>query len=370
MPTTSPVQQKIAYIITRSDIGGAQKHLLSLIDEFHGDYELVLITGSQGFLVESVQALGIKVYIVPSLDSFNVPVVLWKLRGILSSEMPCLVHTHSSLASLYGRVAARLCGFKALYTVHGWHFASEKSRVKWLMKVAVEWLSRCCTDRWITVSKFDEKLGRVFHVFKSGRVDVVVNGVEDLASAYSGGPSACSREALRVIFIGRATYQKNCMAAIDVLELTQEDIRLTVFASGGLVGLLASRIARSPARERIQLILDEPDAGLQLKYYDVLLITSRYEGMPLSVIEAMRAGLPVVSTDVCGMSELIVDGENGGLFAQGDLIGMAAQLDVFAQNRQQLIAMGKLSRVRYMQAFTLDKMVLATREVYQRILSD
>lgn len=363
-------RQKIVYIITRSDIGGAQNHTMSLIKEFGGDYDLVLIAGSNGFLTDAAQGLGVKVYIVKQLDSFNVPIAVWRLREILSKEVPDLVHTHSSLASFYGRVAAKSCGLKTLYTVHGWHFASEKNRIKWVMKVIIELCCRYCTDRWIAVSAFDQKLGSAFHVFKPGRVDVIVNGVEDIKLEGIIPRSSNSKQALEVVFVGRATYQKNCLAAIDVLERTQGNVNLTMYASGGLMSSLESKITRSPMRDRVCLILDEPDAGRKLNQYDIMLITSRYEGMPLGGIEAMRAGLPIVSTDICGMNELIIRGESGYLFAQDDVVGMAAQLDVYAGDRALLIGMGQASRMRYQSVFTLDKMVSDTRAVYRRIIGE
>lgn len=362
-------RQKIVYVITRSDIGGAQNHTLSLIKAFHQRYDLMLIAGSEGVLTESAKALGMSVHVVKELDSFNVALAIWKLRNILSKECPDLVHTHSSLASFYGRAAAKLCGLKTLYTVHGWHFANEKNRLKWAIKVILEWCAGFCTDHWITVSAFDEKLGSAFHIFKPGKVDVIVNGVGDIERTNANGQLDAVNKPLEIVFVGRATYQKNCLAAVEVLEQTEPNINLTMFASGGIIAQLRTKIDNSRERHRIKLILNEPNAGLKMSEFDAMLITSRYEGMPLSVLEAMRGGLAIVSTDICGMNELIVNGENGFLFGPNDQVGMANQLNAFLHDREKLRLMGASSRQRYENAFRLNEMISATERVYKKVIA-
>ena len=360
---------KIVLVITRSDIGGAQNHVLSLIEEFHQRYQIVLVAGSEGFLAQSVSALGLKVIILNELDSYNPLKAIWKLKAILTEESPNLVHTHSSLASFYGRAAAKLCGLKVLYTVHGWHFASELNPIKWGIKVGLERCFRSLTDHWIAVSEFDRQLGNRFSLFKSEKTDVIANGIKSTPINRDFGKSDNIDKPLEVVFVGRSTYQKNCAAALKVLAQAQQNVNLTMFASGGQISILQEEHSRSPEKHRIKLILNEPNAALEMDKFSVMLATSRYEGMPLGVIEAMRSGLAIISTDVCGMNELIADGENGYLFKQADIKGMANQLNVFAKDRRLVVQMGEVSRARYEQWFTLDKMLSSTEAVYNKLLS-
>jgi glycosyltransferase involved in cell wall biosynthesis len=359
---------KIVFVITRSDIGGAQNHVLSLIKEFHKRYEIVLVAGSDGFLTRSVSALGLKVIILSEIDSYNPIIVTWKLKAILAKESPDLVHTHSSLASFYGRAAAKFCGLKVLHTVHGWHFASELNPIKWLIKVGLERCFRSLTDYWIAVSEFDRQLGNRFSLFKPGKMKVIVNGIKTVPVERGFEASSEPDVPLEVVFVGRSTYQKNCAAALKVMEQTQQNVNLTMFASGGQISILEDEYARSSQKHRIKLILNEPNAALEMNRFSVMLCTSRYEGMPLGVIEAMRSGLAIISTDVCGMGELVADGESGYLFKQSNIKGMAKQLDLFANDRRGLVLMGKASRLRYEHSFTLDKMLNSTEAVYQKLL--
>jgi glycosyltransferase involved in cell wall biosynthesis len=356
-------------VITRSDIGGAQSHVLSLIKAYRHHYEIVLITGSRGFLSDSVASMGVKVHFLFELDSFNIPKAVAGLKRLLISEAPDLVHTHSSLASFYGRAASKMCGLKVLYTVHGWHFAAERNPIKWCIKVCLELAARRFTDYWLVVSEFDLKLGLKFRLFNPRKVNVIVNGIEDTLIKRDDERLSGSSEALEVVFVGRSTYQKNCESALAVMAYTKSNTNLTMFASGGQMASLKAAHHKSPVKSRIKLIIDEPNAASEMHKYNLILITSRYEGMPLGVLEAMRAGLAIVSTDVCGMNELVIQGQNGFLFEQKDIKGIAKQLDSFAEDRSQLTEMGKVSRLRYEQLHTLDEMLQATENVYKKLLN-
>jgi len=355
-------KKKITYIITRSDIGGAQFHTLYLIKEFQKDYDILLITGTQGILSEQVKALNVRVKVVPAIDSFNFISATLKIRKILAREKPDLIHVHSSLASFYGRCAAKLVGQKTLYTVHGWHFSNEPSRLKRLIKINVERFLKRFTHYWITVSEFDSKLGEKHQLFKKEKFETIANGVKQQTHQIAKKDST-----LQVIFVGRASYQKNCKSAIKVISYTNADIHLTIYASGDAVETLQSLIDSSQAKNRITLLKNQPNAAAKMPQYSVMLITSRYEGMPLSALEAMRAGLTLVSTDVCGMNEIVIEGKNGYLFPEDNEQKMAKVLDSLARDSDKLERMGRHSQLLYNEKFTVAKMLDATHSVYRKL---
>ncbi len=356
--------KKIVYVITRSDIGGAQNHVSSLITEFVDQYELVLICGSDGALVDSAKAHGVTTYMLPCVDSFNAFSAIRAIAHVFNIEKPDLVHTHSTLASFYGRFAAKISRIKVLYTVHGWHFSNVKKPLKRYLQILSEYSLKSFTDYWITVSKYDETTGTEFSLFKKNRIKTIPNGIDNILIEKKNNESRI----LNVLFVGRASYQKNCLAAIEIIEKTGPLVRLSIFTSGGMVDELQLRVESSPTRDRIELIINEPNAGLLMGQYDILLVTSRYEGMPLSVIEAMRAGLAIISTDVCGMSELIINNMNGYLFQQNQQIEMASKLDGLTLDREALSKLCVESKKIYLEKFTLKQMINETQKVYDLLL--
>ena len=354
------LKTKIAFIITRSDIGGAQNHVLSLLKYFCNKYDVVLLVGSEGFLSHAAAKLGVDVRVAKHLDSFNVVGAIWCLRGLLNDLHPDFVHSHSSLASFYGRLAAAVCRIPVIYTVHGWHFSNLESKFRASLQVSAEWLFRALTRRWITVSQYDLSLGNRYLLFNRGAAVCIPNGIPDTQFLRE---RTVGTKSLKMVFVGRATYQKNYLDALSVLQAANNNVQLTFYTSGKEAKLLESQISDRGLTERCTLILDETDAGSFLNLYDLMIVTSRYEGMPLSVLEGLRASLPIVSTDVCGMSEL-VDDTNGFLSDVGDIQGMAMQVDRLDQNRDLLREMGIASRKRFERDFLESFMLQKTWEVY------
>lgn len=355
--------KKITYVITRSDIGGAQFHTLALLEEFRNTYDILLVSGSHGVLIERAEALGIRTKVIADLDSFNFIGAVLKLRKILQVEQPDLVHVHSSLASFYGRCAAKLGGLSTLYTVHGWHFSHEPNRVKRIIKIGIERCLKFTTDYWLTVSDFDKRLGTKHKLFRSTQVETINNGVPDAARKRQ----ARDNKTLDVVFLGRATYQKNCESALRTLELTDPNIRLTMYASGGSVDTLQSHLKQCTAKDRVNVVWDNPNAADSLADYSVMLLTSRYEGMPLGALEAMSASLAVISTNVCGMNEVVQNNVNGYLLPENDERAIADCLNRLLNDPERLNKMGRESHKLYQAHFTQEKMLSAIGSVYRKL---
>lgn len=286
------------------------------------------------------------------------------MRRILKNEAPDLVHVHSTLASFYGRIAASLCRIKTLYTVHGWHFAHEPSHLKRCLKIGAERLLKSITSYWVTVSEFDKRLGTEYSIFRNGCVKTIPNGVKSSQNEFI----PADQRAKSVVFVGRASYQKNCEALVDVVAHMQSDSQLTMYTSGGDIDALMKRIEQKSLTEKINVILNEPNASEKVHQFPIMLMTSRYEGMPLSVLEAMREGLVIVSTDVCGMNEVIIDGESGYLLPEGSEKQMAQRVDQLIADPVQLNKMSLRSKALFDERFALHKMLNEIRHIYQGIL--
>ncbi len=360
-------KRKIAYIITRGGIGGAQAHVAELLNHFRQAYEPLLITGSDGYLASEAQLLGIRTYVVEELDSFHAITAVLRLRKIIASEQPDLVHVHSALASFYGRLAAKLCGKKTVYTVHGWHFFDEPSRLSEWLKIAVERGYKPFTDYWITVSKFDHRVGLDKGLIKSSRGCAIANGIAPLQTNPDPKRPAKSDE-FKLIFIGRAARQKNVGSAIKVLEGTTQNVRLTAYLSGlNSNDEIDALVNASPASDRTQVHLNNPDAAQALTQHSALLMTSRYEGMPLAALEAMRAGLPIVATNVCGMSEIIEHQVTGFLLPPEQEHELAEAINRLATDPVLASKLGSAARQKYESEFQLENMLRSVADVYESL---
>ncbi|MCL6444680.1 MAG: glycosyltransferase, partial [Alicyclobacillus sp.] len=153
---------KLLYLITRSEPGGAQAHVLDLIRGFRDRADIVLGVGEEGYLTDESRNLGAIVSVVRHLVQPVNPQKDWKAAAAIGSLIrdvrPDLVHAHSSKAGLLGRLAAQKAGVPAVFTAHGWAFADG---VPWRRKI-VATVSERRAGRWckriITVSEADRIL--------------------------------------------------------------------------------------------------------------------------------------------------------------------------------------------------------------------
>jgi glycosyltransferase involved in cell wall biosynthesis len=120
--------------------------------------------------------------------------------------------------------------------------------------------------------------------------------------------------------------------------------------------------------ERVRFLGARQDVAEVLAEAQVFALATHWEGLPLSVLEAMRSGLPVVATDVGGVKEAVVEGETGFLVGRGDEAGFRERLARLLQDPRLRASLGEAGRKRYEEAFTLERMLRETWRLYEEIL--
>ncbi len=356
---------KILSFATKAEIGGAQKHICILEEILHERYDIKLYTGVGEPLLEQMNSCSAKHKFVPELNSKTFFPAILAVYKIIKSEKPDLIHTHSAIASFVGRIAGRLAGVKTLYTVHGWHFVPTTVWQRRIFGWLLELIARPFTTAWITVSEYDLELGVKKGVIDRKRAYVVPNGVDEL-EVVKQQPKA---EGLKLVFVGRASFQKNCFEAIEIIKLSPSNVSLTMYVtSGDHLPALNKLIVDSDLEHRVTLITDNPEASNELHEYDAMLLTSRYEGMPLCILEAMQAGLPVVATDVCGMNEIVNNGVTGYLYDLYD-VDEAAKCIKNLLNIEKRIEMGTMAQDSFRENFRAQIMAQRTAEIYDELLN-
>jgi glycosyltransferase involved in cell wall biosynthesis len=329
---------RIARIIGRLNVGGPARHAISLTARLDpARFLTTLITGvgepDEGDLSAEARARGVQPVIIPELGPRIRPgrdlVALGKLVRLLRRLRPDLVHTHTAKAGALGRVAARLAGVPLIaHTFHGHVLEGYFSPARTRLFVQIERGLARITDRIITVSPRvrDDLLAR--GVGRPDQMEVVPVGL-DLARLLHGPASpprlreqlAIPSRAPLLGIVGRLVPIKDHPTLFQALALLQTPgpaPHLIVAGDGerreALKGLaqdlgLASRIHFLGWRNDLEAILSE---------LDVVICCSKNEGTPVALIEAMAAGVPVLSTEVGGVGDLIVHGETGWLVPSGD----------------------------------------------------
>jgi glycosyltransferase involved in cell wall biosynthesis len=369
----------VVYILTKLELGGAQKICLSL---FRGARDLnaqsSLISGSDGVLLEEVKNKD-SVYL---LDSFQREVgfkniinefktflkIIRLLRDLKRKNKNILVHTHSTKAGILGRFAALFAGIKTrVHTVHGFGFNDYQSKPRWLAIYLVELVTSFITTHFVCVSNKDRETGsRLFPFFrkkssliraavdyeafysmspksKSFKLGTLVDENPTKPCAKSGLPARLYKEEnkkLKGDFVfGSVSCFKPQKNLIDLLEAfkivfdkvsNKKNIHLQIIGDGALRPQIEEWILKNGLVDNIQLLGWQKNVASIMKNWDCYVMSSLWEGLPCAIIEARLLRLPVVAYSVGGISEVVREGENGFLVKPEDIKTLASRMKKIA----------------------------------------
>lgn len=366
-------RMRIAYLITRSDtVGGAHVHVrdlsLALLDAGH---EVCVMVGQEGPFTHELSRRGIAHQSVRNLVRQANPWrdlrALWEIRSALASFAPDIVSTHSSKAGCLGRMAAASLGLPVIFTAHGWAFTDGVSRpAARLYRTAERCLAPLAT-RVITVSDYDRALALRGRVVPPQKLITVHNGMPDIPACLYARPELTP---VRLTMIARFEEQKDHATLLRALGgLTQYAWDLDLIGDGPLRHLAERIVSVEQLGGRVRFLGLCHNIAERLAESQIFLLISNWEGFPRSILEAMRARLPVVASDVGGSSESVVENETGFLVPRGDVATLRNRLARLFTDPALRVRLGQGGRKRYEEQFTLGVMLEKTLRVYSDITS-
>jgi glycosyltransferase involved in cell wall biosynthesis len=362
----------VVYVVTRLDeLGGAQIHVRDLATHMlAAGHRVAIVGGARGAFSDQLEALRIPFVEVPSLVRELAPHhdarALKRLRQVLGDLGPDLVTIHSSKAGVLARLAARSLRLPALFTAHGWAFASGVHPVRRILYRELERAVAPLADRIIVVSNFDRELALQARVAAPSRLRVVHNGIPPTSSENEAHPE---REPVKLVMIARFSAQKDHRTLFLALRaLADREWHLDLIGDGPLREE-AQRLAESLGlARRISFLGTRTDVAELLAAAHAFLLISNWEGFPLTIVEAMRAGLPVIASDVGGCAEAVVDGVTGFVVPRADPGRLSERLRTLLDSPDLRVQLGKEGRVRYATRFTFAHMFEQTFAVYREAI--
>lgn len=367
---------KVAQIITKLELGGAQKTTLSLLRHLDRKrYCPYLITAPGGYLKEEASSISqLNIFFVDTLlrdiNIFKDLVSFFKIRKYLKQQGINIVHTHSSKAGIIGRWAARCAGVKLIFhTVHGWPFYIEaKTALKLAYKV-LEKITALITTRLVVVSDKDLKEGlRTVNKSRDKYIKIPYGiEIKDFTVKMDSGSRG------KVVKVGFIACYKPQKAPMDFLKVVkkiagaEKDIEFISAGDGALKPEVMREAAKLGLDKRIQFLGWQPDIAAVLEKLDIILLTSHWEGLPVVIIESLALGIPVVATEVGGVPELVTDGVNGFLAAKGDWEKLAKDLLLLSADKEKRLQFSRQSRKRFKEEFNIGYMKNRIESLYQRV---
>jgi glycosyltransferase involved in cell wall biosynthesis len=357
-------------LVTLAEVGGAQAYVAALVPALVSEFQVTVAAYGPGPLREAATAAGAR--FVP-LRHVRRPISPWRdLAGIvelvrlLRRERPDILHANSSKAGLLGRLAAVLAGVPIrIFTVHGWAFSAHSGAASRLYRFA-DRLMRPLTTATICVSERERARGLEARTCTPERTVVIPNAVDlaRLPRAVHNGRRP------RIVSVGRLAAPKDFhtfVRALALLPLGAADV--LIVGDGPDRAQLEAEIAWLGLGDRVLLAGERRDVSDLLARADLFVLSSRSEGLPVSVLEAMAAGLPVIASSVGGIPELVDDGETGILVEAGQAHELAAAISRLLADPGLRRRMGDAGRDRARMRFALEPFWRAHLDLYSRELA-
>ncbi|MFX1679518.1 glycosyltransferase family 4 protein [Mitsuaria sp. CC2] len=338
-------RKKIVHLQLLPLMSGVQKVSLDELSHLNPvRYERIAVCKCEGEFTEQLRKIGVRVHLIPELERAISPrrdvQAYLRLRDFFRAERPDIVHTHSSKTGILGRLAAKAAGVPTIvHTVHGYAFPAESRPA---IKAVFKFLERRAgkvTDRMIVLNDTDAAIARDLLGVPDARLALLPNGV-DIDTYAPAAPE--SRRALRlssfgidaddhviVGMVGRLWLQKNpqCFVRAAIRVAAQRGkVSFFMIGDGEYRAELDAAILASGHADRIRILGWRSDVPALLKALDLMVLPSRWEGMPLAILEAMSSGVPVLASDIPGNHHLVQDGSDGRLFPLDDDQALASAL--------------------------------------------
>lgn len=368
------------------DLGGAQRAVLHLsrgLDTCR--FEQLVITGDGGLLLSELSAIPtIKHMVVPEMTRHIGPRGAWddtrsvkKICELLRLFKPDIVHTHTPKAGIVGRWSARLARIpRIVHTYHGFGFSPQHPLWQRAFYVGLERLTSRITSQFVAVSDPNRVLGQSYGIFRRDECALIRSGV-DFADFRGTGAGKVKKK----IELGLAASDKivGVVASFTpakalhlfleaAARITKEisGVRFVLVGDGSLRPQLTAQAERLGIGSTVRMLGWRHDVPELLGTFDVFLLTSLWEGLPRSLVEAFISGVPAVASHVDGIGEVVQEGRNGFLVPPGNAEAMAAAVIRLLKDEPLRQTMGEQARSS-VSDFSVEKMLKDYSDLYENI---
>jgi glycosyltransferase involved in cell wall biosynthesis len=304
----SKQRKKLLYIVTKSNWGGAQKYVYDLASsQINKRYDVTVMLGGDGELLSALLASSIKVVQLQKIkrdigivsDLFATIELYLKIKEI----SPDIVHLNSSKVGLLGSLISRMLKVETIiFTAHGWPFMEKRLLLSNLLLRISMWLTVLMSHRTIIIAGMLKKELRA-PTYLSNKLQTIYNGLKNYE--YKKLPKLSEgSDVTHVVSVGELHPNKNHLSVIKILKHIKK-VHYHIIGSGELEEKLKSEVKRCELEDKVTFYGHVKDANMLLPQFDIFIMPSHKEGLPYVIIEALRAGLPIISRPVGGIPEIL-----------------------------------------------------------------
>jgi glycosyltransferase involved in cell wall biosynthesis len=300
--------KKILFIITSSEIGGAQRFVKEQIEILHeSNYECFLATNNKGWLSENVGNKLKNSFYSTSINNLSI-LYIFDLCLFIKKNKIDLIICNSANGGFYGRISAFIMNIKSIYISHGWSSIYNGGTYS-LLYNKIEYILSLITTNILCISNndFDKAVNNIG--IKKNKLTVISNSIFPLDTSVDN----FKNKKINILTVCRLKHPKRVDLLIEAFGKFH-DLQLTIIGDGPDKDLLANKISDS---EHSNIVMLGNVNGFDKFYnYDIFVLISESEGLPISALEAMSCGLGLVLSNVGGCSELI---DNNGVLVNNSI---------------------------------------------------
>ena len=366
--TTAPQQRvasrsdakRVTHIAFSMQTGGMEKLLVEFArhtDRAQFNPDFVSLT-TEGTPAEDIRATGARVSVFGKQDGFRWSAVR-RLAAHFKANNTQIVHTHNSGAMIYGALAGRIAGVPVVvHTRHGQRRGASARQTRVFKSV-----SRLC-DRIVGVSEDSSRMS-LSEGLNADRLDTIWNGIDTAKFDFTGpkpdGPA---------LVVARLAPEKDfsmLIVAVALVARQRPDFRLRIAGNGPRRKELNETIQESGLTKHIELLGERNDIPQLLSESSMFILPSKSEGISLTLLEAMSAGLPCIATRVGGNAEIIQHSHSGYLTPKSDPVALASTILHLIHCPDEASTLGRSGRMRVEAAFDIRRMVRDYESLYSTL---
>lgn len=356
---------KILFAIETAEPGGAETLLVELAARFGAGHTVEVLCFLEGWASRAARERGLVVHVSGPSRAFDI-VWLVRMSRWLRRQRFELVHAHEFGAGFYLGMAARLAGIPTVVTLHGKNYWPVRRYRRVALRMLLE-----LGAKMVAVSRDLKSLMAERLRVSPSRIDCIRNGIGIERLRATSGADQAWRDfpapgRIVCLSIGALTPVKGHKTLIEALQLCTPEARpcALILGDGPLRETLSAAVRDAGLERDVLFVGHREDIGNFLGAADIFVLPSLSEGLPLCILEAMAARVPIVASDVGGLSEVIVSGESGILVASGDAAALARALMQMCVDGAKRKAFAERAYATFATGFSIDRTLSEYASLY------
>ncbi|SFB21116.1 MULTISPECIES: glycosyltransferase family 4 protein [unclassified Bacillus (in: firmicutes)] len=366
---------KVLHLNAGNETGGGMHHILLLLSHLDRS-EFFLGVFEEGELAKRAQEMGIQTKVFPQSSRFDMSIVDSIAEYVKEHDID-IIHTHGARANLFGTFLKKKTHCQWVTTIHSDprdDFLGQGIKGKVFTFLNIWSIKK--TDHLFAISeKFNEIVNQSFKV-KKEKITTILNGIQfekKSTNPFNRSDLGLQQDDLVIIMVARLEKVKDHMTAFKALKMAVEkvpNIKLLLVGDGKEKEYLMSQSEQLGIKGNVKFLGHRDDVIDLYPLADLGLLTSKSESFPLVLLEAARAAVPVVTTDVGGVNKMIPDESHGWITGVGDVARIAQSITLASELKRtgELVQMGELFNQHCSGNFSIRNQVASIYDTYKKIL--